>query len=571
MTPFLEALARASLEGGIAVAIVALIVRFVPRLSSSLAAGLWWLVCLKFALALAPLSSMPWAIPISTPPPIATFSDDSALLAERVPLDRSQEVEMGTSSRSVQAFDDGRSLMGEPFTPRGRTIAVSLALIVWAAGVLTVATRGIASLVRARRWIADGSPPEGADLALGKRLARTVGLAVPPVLRLSRSAPAPLLVSIGRPTVVLPEKLWITLDASQRAMVLAHELIHVRRRDALMSWLPWAVECVFWFHPLARLAAREFALAREAACDDAVLRRLDEAPRRYGELLLRVGVGPRISWAGIGVAPGIHSLRRRIVMLDRAGFRHHARHGVFALALIALVTLVPLRFTNDDGAKALTDHSGDTTTIWTEDDARTVALVDGENVSMVGCDPAESANLARIVAKQRNAERLLVILENGDTWIVDDPKVLDETQKIFRQLDDLGEKQAELGALQAELGVKQEELGVRQAELGQKMAELGLRMAELHVELQRAILQDEDTDEIQAAIEAVGKRMEELGRAQGALGEAQGELGEKQGALGERQGEIGEEQGRRSRIMQSELDALVEDVKKKGLAKEWEG
>ena len=64
-------LGRASLEGAIAVAIVAVVVRAVPRLSPTFAAGLWWLACLKFALALVPLSHAPWALSVPQFAPIA--------------------------------------------------------------------------------------------------------------------------------------------------------------------------------------------------------------------------------------------------------------------------------------------------------------------------------------------------------------------------------------------------------------------------------------------------------------------------------------------------------------------
>ncbi len=588
-TSIVGVLGRASLEGAVAVAIVALFVRFVPRLSPSFAAGLWWLACLKFALALVPLSQAPWAVPVPGIAPISAVAEDAgALFQEPVALDtRAHSEALLIEARAPRNTELWGSRFFRPtLSVRARTIAIAAAFSIWIVGALAWGALGVRSIVRARRWIREACVPEVADLDLGRRIAHSVGLAHLPSIRLSRSAPAPLLVSTGRSTVVLPERLWKELDASQRAMVLAHELVHVHRRDALTSWLPWLVECLFWFHPLAHVATREFAFARESACDDAVMRRLGEAPRRYGELLLRIGTSPRVSWAGIGVAPSLHSLRRRIVMLDRHDVDRGLVRGSIAIAIITLVTVIPLRFGDGSCAEAMTADDDDygststfhiseddgttTTAIWSnDDDEHTIALVEGEDVRMVG--QVKDAKLARKIAKEMSAQRLLVMREDGEITIVDDPNALDSVGKIFGQLDDLSAKQNEFGALQSELGEKQEALGARQAVLGEKMEELGEKMAELQVELQRAIARDRDTDEIEAKIEEVGEHMAELGRAQGELGDIQGKLGAQQGMLGEKQGEIGRDLERRSLVMRKDLDAFVEELHEQGLTKTWEG
>ena len=76
-------------------------------------------------------------------------------------------------------------------------------------------------------------------------------------------------------------------------MTLCHELAHVRRLDFAFAWAPALMERLLFFHPGARLVAREYAFAREAACDAEVLQHLGEAPRDYGRLLLRLGVTRR--------------------------------------------------------------------------------------------------------------------------------------------------------------------------------------------------------------------------------------------------------------------------------------
>ena len=101
-------------------------------------------------------------------------------------------------------------------------------------------------------------------------------------------------------------------------MTLCHELVHLRRKDLWLGWVPALAHRIFFFHPLAALAVREYAVAREAACDAEVLRVLGSAPQAYGRLLLRWGVAPReTGLAAAGASPSLQNLKRRLQMLQQ--------------------------------------------------------------------------------------------------------------------------------------------------------------------------------------------------------------------------------------------------------------
>lgn len=161
---------------------------------------------------------------------------------------------------------------GSPAAARPRGWAwAELLLLAWLGGASALLLRlgaGLAALRRLAREAETVTDRSWQELA--SALSREIGLARRVrLLRASRPV-APMTWGWFRPAVLLPDccDAW---DPERRRVVLAHELVHVRRRDWVIQVVSQVVVAVQWFNPLAWWGARRLSIERERACDEAVV------------------------------------------------------------------------------------------------------------------------------------------------------------------------------------------------------------------------------------------------------------------------------------------------------------
>ncbi len=330
-------LARASVEGAIFVAAVWLVCRLVPRLPAAVRCGLWWAACLKLLLGLMPL------------PPVPLPLLPAAGLAPAV--SRPLQVH-GTNpgglppAPSIPAVIPARGDAAPPVSLRA--IGAWTLAALWIAGLLILAVKALGQFRRTRRIVRAAEPVgEGGVRAAFAEICARLGLRRAPGLRGSSEVRTPQVTGLAAPVVLIPRAGLERLTPAEVAMTLCHELVHLRRKDLWLGWVPALAHRLFFFHPLAALAVREYAVAREAACDAEVLRVLGSAPQAYGRLLLRWGVAPRETGLAVaGASPSLQNLKRRLQMLQQTSDSSDPKRRVsgwwWLAAAAVVVSLVPV-------------------------------------------------------------------------------------------------------------------------------------------------------------------------------------------------------------------------------------
>lgn len=187
---------------------------------------------------------------------------------------------------------DGRTTVSADTSQRGGEAVLSFLWLVWLGPALILLIRRITVYQSFAGYIRAGWE-EVSDTELLDGLSRVkeeMGIRRPVELYRNPLIGSPLLLGLFHPCIVLP---CADTEYTDFEYIARHELLHFKRRDMLYKWLVQITVCFHWFNPLVWLMSRETDRACELACDEGVMKGLNEAERRaYGDVLLNaVGAG----------------------------------------------------------------------------------------------------------------------------------------------------------------------------------------------------------------------------------------------------------------------------------------
>lgn len=142
------------------------------------------------------------------------------------------------------------------------------------------------------------------------RLRRRVSVSLPiqDHIYLCDAISSPFILGVVKPHIYLPSG----LDEVQRQNVLAHEQAHLARRDHWWKPLGFALLAVYWFNSVLWLAYTLLCRDIELACDERVIRTMDEsAVKTYSTVLLACSI-PRKAVITCPLAFGEVGVKERV-------------------------------------------------------------------------------------------------------------------------------------------------------------------------------------------------------------------------------------------------------------------
>ena len=142
------------------------------------------------------------------------------------------------------------------------------------------------------------------------RLRRRVSVSLPiqDHIYLCDAISSPFILGVVKPRIYLPSG----LDEVQRQNVLSHERAHLARRDHWWKPLGFVLLTVYWFNPVLWLAYTLLCRDIELACDERVIRTMDEsAVKTYSTVLLACSI-PRKAVITCPLAFGEVGVKERV-------------------------------------------------------------------------------------------------------------------------------------------------------------------------------------------------------------------------------------------------------------------
>ncbi|MBX3451116.1 MAG: hypothetical protein KF777_16240 [Planctomycetaceae bacterium] len=338
---------------------VAVLSRLFRRSRPHLAAMLWLLVLAKAVtppILSSPIGLFTWSLPTETVATLPAAETVASVFPRQEPIEADTSIPASIPTPpdvAAQAIpltewepaDVQFLAVEEPATHLNREVWPVILVAGWLSGFAIFALGTTMRLLWLFHHLRQAGRVERPELdELVARLCRRLQLRRPPRIWVTPTNRGPAVLGIARPTLLLPAALVDQRSIADLEPILAHELIHVRRRDFWLGWWQTAVQCVWWFHPLVWWANRSLSRLVERCCDDEVLSALDCEPARYARSLLStLELKQRLK--PVPTAPGVRPVdltRERMERIMRTGQGRPAQTPWWGWGLLAIGLILTL-------------------------------------------------------------------------------------------------------------------------------------------------------------------------------------------------------------------------------------
>ncbi|MCL2329740.1 MAG: M56 family metallopeptidase, partial [Phycisphaerae bacterium] len=172
----------------------------------------------------------------------------------------SEAYQQAVSQSVAGTADTGAA--GKPF-PWSAILAAG-----WLIGMVVMFVRLILIVTGAHRLKKQGRPVNNPELlAVIEQLRQLFGIRRSIRVLVGNALSSPAVAGLFWPTLLLPASMLTGTPAEAWLPILAHELTHIRRYDALVDLLQLMIETVLFFNPAVWWMSRQIRIEREACCD----------------------------------------------------------------------------------------------------------------------------------------------------------------------------------------------------------------------------------------------------------------------------------------------------------------
>jgi hypothetical protein len=207
------------------------------------------------------------------------------------------------------------------------------------------------------RLVRDSVAAEGTVIARAEHLARVLALRSLPRVRVHATLDQPCLCGIFRSAILLPAP-WLSRARPEMLnAVLAHELAHFKRRDALWNGLQHLLDTGLYFHPGVRWLSRSLRREREIAADLLAVQITGDrlALARALESVAHLCAGRRFSRQGGAAFRGpdptlLPRIQELLGMTPRSPRFRFWPPAAFSLAVVLAVVTASVGFARDEAS-----------------------------------------------------------------------------------------------------------------------------------------------------------------------------------------------------------------------------
>ncbi|MDB5348074.1 MAG: blaR1 2 [Schlesneria sp.] len=216
----------------------------------------------------------------------------------------------------------------------------STILLIWFTGMTVGLFRQLRRIQSYRQMLSRTSSAPAHLLNEIQQLSKTLGMPSIPV-HVTDQYRSPFVWCFGWLRLVWPQSLSSHASVRRSRGILAHELVHVLRRDHWVAWIELIASVIWWWNPIYWFVRGRLRESAEMACDAIALNALPDERFAYAELFLELSSSsrPGVLLPVLGLSAGTPSSfeRRLRMILSDSVSSGLSRGGVCAiLALLGL-------------------------------------------------------------------------------------------------------------------------------------------------------------------------------------------------------------------------------------------